>query len=181
MTQPTLPSRRRAEKKNCFPVTVNIRDVVKFYRKTYGTPTKGGCASKVVRAVLNEFNAYVAEQLIKGDRMVLPYNLGCLDVIKKKQQYVIKDGALKTKNLLVDWEHTWEYWKKNPIAAEQKKLLYYTNDHTDSYRYKFRWDKYGCQSVNVYLYSFKPSRLLSRKLADYLQDPDTIKNYAEKC
>lgn len=81
----------------------------------------------------------------------------------------------------VDWPNTWEYWKKNPVAAENKKLIYYINDHSDNFRFKIRWDKYGIKSSKIFTYSFKPSRLLSRKLAAHLLDPETNKNYSERC
>lgn len=134
------------------------------------------------RAVINEFNEYIADRLIKGDRIILPYDLGCMDVIKKKQKYnITDDGKIDVKSLLVDWPKTWDYWKVNEKAAKEKKLLYYTNEHSDNFRYKFRWEKTNFKAKHAKYYSFKPSRLLSRKLAEYILDEETIKTYPELC
>jgi len=123
----------------------------------------------------------MAEKLVEGEKFDLPFRLGTLEVASKKQIYEMEDGKLNTKPLIVDFPSTYEYWKKSPKAAESKKLLYYTNEHTDNYRYKFFWCKKGIKKPEVKYYSFKPSRLLSRKLAAYLLDPDTLKNYADRC
>jgi len=120
--------------------------------------------------------------LLKGDKIELPHRLGSLSVIKKKQRIRLRfDNTIDTKFLIIDWPKTWEYWKKNSEAALKKKLLYYMNDHTDGFRYKFFWDKYGINSEHIRFFSFKPSRLLSRRLPEVLADEDTIKNYAELC
>lgn len=176
-----LPSRRRQGKKNSYKATVNIRDVYVFYSEKYGTPSKGGCKQKEFRGIINEFNRYLADQIIKGEKVVLPFGLGCLEVLKKKQKYIIKDGKLDTKQLLPDWPKTWEYWKTNQKAAAEKKLLFYTNEHTDNYRYKFNWDKYNTNVRGMRNYSFSPSKLLSRRLKEHLLDPESIKNYPDAC
>jgi len=181
MTQPILPSRKRANKKNSYPVAVEIRDVYKFYTKKHGTPLKGGCPSKIFRAVINEFNAWMADELIRGVKFVLPVGMGCLEVVEKRQKFVIVDGELKKDKLPVDWPKTWEYWKTNPKAASEKKLLFYTNEHTNGFKYKPWWDKYNTRIHNLCLYAFKPSRLLSRRLAAHILNPDTVLNYEDRC
>lgn len=104
-----------------------------------------------------------------------------MDVVKLKQKFEFEDGKLNTKLLLVDWNKTWNYWKSNEEAAKKKKLIYFTNEHTDNYRYKFNWDKCSIHMGKARMYSFNPSDLLSDKLGEYLLDPETIKNYPEKC
>ena len=181
MMQQTLPSRRRANKKNQFSPDVKLVDAYKFYKKKYGTPSKTGVTRKLYGEVTKEFNLFVGDRIVKGDRMILPFGLGSLEVLKKKQRYEIIDGKINTKALLVDWSKTYEYWKTNEKARESKKLLYYTGDNGENYRYKFNWDKYGIINRRIRNYSFKATRHLSRKLAAYIHDPDTIKNYYEKC
>lgn len=181
MTHQILPSRRRANKKNQFKTAVKLTDVYKFYCKKYGTASITGVTQHTFSAVIKEFNLYIGDQIIKGDRMILPFGLGTLEVEKKKQRYQVNDGKINTKPLMIDWPSTYEYWKKNEEACKSKKLLYYTNDHSDNYRYKIRWDKYGILANKIRIYSFDATRHLSRRLAAYINDPETDKNYAERC
>lgn len=181
MTQQILPSRKRANKKNQYRPTVTVKDTYRFYTSRYGQKERTGVSLRTFGKVLKEFNKYFADQLILGNRMILPYGLGTLEIMKRKQAYLIIDGKLQTKRLLIDWPSTWEYWKTNQKAKESKKLLYYTNEHSDNYRYKFVWDKYGAKCRGLCYYSFDASRLLSRRLKEYILDPDTPKNYTTKC
>jgi len=181
MTQQILPTRKRLNKKNLFQTDTTVHDYYRFYTKKYGTATKGGTYKKTFRAVINEFNKWMAEKLVKGEKFVPPFRLGTLEVVSMKQRYEVIDGKINTKRLLPDWPSTFEYWKKNEKAVKEKKLLHYTNEHSDNMRYKFFWSKKGVKSREVSYYSFNPSRLLSRKLANYILDSETLKNYAQKC
>lgn len=181
MMQQTLPSRRRANKSNLYKLSTNNVDLYRYYKDKYGTPKKGGCSRKVFSGVIDEFNRYIADRLLEGDRICLPNRMGYIQVMKFKQKYILdRNRKIKTKLLMIDWEKTWEWWKKDPIAAKDKKFTYYVNDHSDGYRYKFVWDKINTNASGIAIFSFKPSRLLSRRLASFVTQDDSIKNYTER-
>lgn len=123
----------------------------------------------------------MSDQLINGDKFDLPFGLGTLEVVSEKQRYKVEEGKLNTKLFQIDWPTTYAYWEKRPEALKEKKLFYYINDHSDGNRYKFYWGKFGVKKRQIRYYSFHPSRLLSRRLAAHILDPDTIKNYSERC
>lgn len=153
----------------------------KAYIKKYGTPSQTGVTLMIYRKVLKEFNSYLMEQIVEGKKIELPCGLGWIEVCRHKPAYKIENGKLDTGNLPVDWKRTKEYWKKDPVAAAAKKVLFHTNEHTDGYRYKIMWQK-KTKTVHVTnYYSLKPARAFSLLLAKYLKDPETPKNYTEKC
>lgn len=151
------------------------------YVKKYGTTSKTGVTPKIYRKVLKEFNMYLVQQIVEGKKVELPCGLGWLEISKHKPAYKIENGKLNTVKLPVDWEKTNAYWKKDSKAAAAKKVLFHTNDHTDGFRYKIYWQKSRATVHVTNYYSLKPARAFSRLLAVYLKDPDTVKNYTEKC
>lgn len=181
MTQQTLPTRRRAGKPNCYKTEVRGHKFYAFFVSKYGTGKKTGVTRDVYAGVITEFMQWVQEELVKGEKFFLPFSLGTLEVEGKDSTfYTDENGKVITKYLRVDWNSTWKFWTKNPEAFAKKKVLYFTNEDTDGTKYRIVWNRTKKTGFKTNNYSFKPNRLLSRKLADYIRDPNTPKNYS-KC
>lgn len=92
----------------------------------------------------------------------IPNDMGTLSITKKKTKSYIDDTGKLRHNFPVDWGKTIKLWKENMEAKERKQLVYHENQHSDGFRYRFKWNKYE----NVYrgvrhlrFFKFIPNRL----------------------
>jgi hypothetical protein len=61
-------------------------------------------------------------------------------------------------------------WKK---TRERGKKIYHMNFHTDGYRFKWRWFVKQARFKFSKYWVFKPSRVTSRKIAEYVLKPNS--------
>lgn len=107
------------------------------------------------------FRDYILET---GERIKLPWGLGTFSITKRKaKKSVIHQGEEKIV-LPIDWQ------KSNKLG----KRIYHLNTHTDGYRYKWAWFPQDARILQPYIWVFKPSRISSRKIAEYLKKPNSI-------
>lgn len=92
----------------------------------------------------------------------IPNSLGMFQITKKQRNI---DTCL-FHNSQIDWENTIKYGKK----------IYHVNEHSDGYRYYFKWFKKGMLR-NINCYRFIPTRENKRKLAYYIKN--RIRDYFE--
>jgi len=85
---------------------------------------------------------------------------------KKSKKYNIVNGEEKI-TLPIDW----------PKTNKAGKKIYLLNAHTDGYRFKWTWISKDARLYQHDIWVFKPSRVSSRKLAEYLKKPNS--NYAQ--
>jgi hypothetical protein len=94
----------------------------------------------------------------------LPYRMGSFNIIKKKIYFKFQD---KNSMGSIDW----------PASIIAKKQVFYTNEHSDGYKYLFMWRRDGSRIVNINKYRFIPCRAVKRKLAYYIKN--RIRDYFE--
>jgi len=87
--------------------------------------------------ITSAFMKFIANKLLDGASVVLPYKMGTIDVIGRKPKVKIVNGEIK--GLSPDWKSTLQLWKDDPEAKTEKRKLYHFNDHTGGIRYKFAW------------------------------------------
>ena len=80
-----------------------------------------------------------------------------------------KDNKLDTSNLIPDWKATKLLWMENPMARENKKLIFHMNEHTEGYWFRFKWDKSIANFRNKIAYSFVPTRNNKKKLIERVE------------
>jgi hypothetical protein len=114
--------------------------------------------------IIYTFNQNFRDHLLEtGDRSKLPWGLGTFSISKKKtRRSIIKDGK-ELIIMAVDWAKTKKAGKK----------IYHLNTHTDNYRYKWKWFNSDARFYQADIWVFKPSRVTSRKLAEYLKRPNS--------
>lgn len=127
----------------------------------------GQVDKKTYLAVVRKFMSFAGGYLlVKGD-MKLPERLGEIQILGRKSKFRIEDGLIK--GLAPDWKATKELWAENPIAKEEKRVLFHFNEETNGIRYKFFWSKHGVIISNKTLYQLRLSRKIKRKLAEMIK------------
>jgi hypothetical protein len=94
----------------------------------------------------------------------LPYRLGSFQIVKKKIYFKYQQRNYKGS---IDW----------PASIAAGKQVFYTNDHTDGYKYLFYWDRTMCRVENNSRYKFIPCRTVKRRLAYYINNK--VRDYLE--
>jgi len=109
------------------------------------------------------YKEIMKEVLEKGRRFKLPFGMGDVCVTKKRLRLFDKH------HLPIDWETT----------KKVGKWVYHMNDHTNNFKFRFRWSKKMCRNTpNIGHYRLVFTRANKRKLAeciksgnyDYIED-----------
>lgn len=138
----------------------NIRDSYKYYKKNSSAPVE----INTYLAISMGFIKFLMSLVMSGDEVVLPAKLGVFRVNGKKQK-IRFDDAGHVKGLSPNWARTKLLWKSSEEARLKKQLVYNTNEHSDSLRYKFLWSKRRSIVENKNLYTLTMTRANKRELA----------------
>lgn len=112
-----------------------------------------------------EFNTQFRDYILEtGDIAKYPFGLGDFSITKKKpKKYKIDPNGVQRVNLPIDWKKT----------KELGKVIYTYNSHTQGFRCRWYWFILIAKFPLSQLFNFKPSRTTSRKLAEYLNKPNS--------
>lgn len=113
--------------------------------------------------IVISYNKSIINRLYDGFKVSLPYNLGQLQIVKKKMYF--KSQLNKRKG--IDWAATNKYGK----------VIHHLNEHTDGYKYLYYWDRKISRVSNCKSYRFVPTRTLKRTLAKLIKTDN--KDYFE--
>lgn len=158
----------------------------KFFKEKYG---RNNISDNEYSKICQEFNQRLSDRIIKESfKFLLPGRLGSLYIRRKAIPFKIKDGKLDTTKLHVDWKATWEYWnKKYPNVSKKdikdiknKKLVFFTNEHTDGDFMEWFWDKYSMNVKNNQSYKFKCVKANRLKLANWIRSEERNNNYIKE-
>jgi hypothetical protein len=114
---------------------------------------------QIIKAFGMAFRDYL---LNTGDRAKLPWGLGSYAVSKKKTKPTVVYNGVEHINLAVDFH-------KTKLLG---KVVYHLNTHTDGYKCKWFWFEQDSRFPDSDIFKFAPERNISRKLAEYLKNPD---------
>lgn len=123
--------------------------------------------------ILKEIHQEIVHKLLyNAESFRMPCGLPSIRVKKFKRKVRFKeDGSIDPKSLAINWKATRELWEKNSKAKEQKKLVYFINDHTDGYSAYIAMEKLSSNVPNLNVYNFVSLRDNDRHLAKILLDP----------
>lgn len=107
---------------------------------------------KEYRKIISDYFKQVLENMYKGYTFYIPFGLGKTYIIKKKI-------GIEVDSLTPDWNLTNKYGK----------LVYHLNEHSNGYRYNFKWDKSACKNKGHQLYRLVFTRGNKRQLAEYIK------------
>lgn len=125
--------------------------------------------SQALSALNEEMWMYMLES---GEPMRLPRGLGHITVYKFKiPTYKMRNGV-KQLNLPIDWQKTRQLWDSDPVAKENKKVVYHFNHHSDGYSYRWGWRKKKAFLHNKEIWNMDMYRVPSRTLVKKIKDPE---------
>lgn len=143
----------------------NTRDSYKLYKKSTLNPID----LKTYITYCHEYNKFLMSKVFEGHEVTLPMKLGTFCITGKKQKISFDENG-KIKGLAPDWVKTKKLWDSNKSAKEKKQIVYHTNSHTDSTRYKIFWSKQKIIIQNKILYSFRLTRDNKRKINSLIKE-----------
>lgn len=165
---------------------------LKVFREEYNK--KFGCAIDVHlhKAILSEFNDFIATSIINGREIKLAYGIGKLYVSKhipKSRLKLVGDDLMivgkyidfgATRKLRREINPTWtdDDWKSLP--KKDRPVVTYSNEHTEGYRYVIQWDKNYAVHRNSSVWAFRAVRGFKRNLAARLKEDNKPTYYEQK-
>lgn len=145
-----------------------VYDAYKHIRKNgwydIGRPLKEHEFYSIVRGV----NDLMAEEIVKGNIIKFPHNMGELELRKYKPEVKIVDGKLKI-GYPVNWDKTIKLWYEDEEARINKTLL----RHEPKYIYHIKYNKYYAMYENQVFYEFEVNRFIKRALVGSINNGKT--------
>ena len=134
----------------------------KYYKKEVDELSIPFVSRKVYGHLCSDFMKFIVSKILSGHIVRLPARIGRIFIRGTKQKIRKKeDGTFK---LPIDWAKTKLLWSKNEKAKLEKRLIYYTNEHTNGYLYSAYWDKKYAILKNKSFYKFKMAREANRTI-----------------
>ena len=145
----------------------NIQTSYKTYRSLCKAEGVVSIDRYVYFALCGEFMLYLSNVLLQGFKIKFPERLGAMQIIGNKQMLITDKGVSHKK---VDWGKTKKLWEKNEKAKEEKKFVYFTNEHSKGYIYKLKWFKNHAVIPNKSIYGFNTSKNFRQKIAEAVRN-----------
>jgi hypothetical protein len=137
---------------------LGIKDAYKLYRSDTTKDEK--VLYDEYRRICYAVNAKIAEKLLCGKQIKLPFNIGRIFIRKVRNNF---------KHLKFDYAH----FNKTGEKA------FHLNIHSNKFHAKWFWEKISCRIPGNKIYSFIPSRDNKRSLSKVMQQPGEYKRYLE--
>lgn len=100
--------------------------------------------------IIYDYFKFIRDQILyESKEFILPCRLGSIQIVKHKPK------NYSGKSLRYDWKS----------MREEGKPMYYLNQHSDFYKYRYYWRKQDCLFTNKGKYMFIASRDNKRTLA----------------
>ncbi len=113
------------------------------------------------KEIIYTYNEMYVDYVLKtGDAIKLPWGFGKISVNKSKQRATRKYNGKTYINLAIDWKRT----------KQEGKYVYHLNHHTHGYKFRWKWFGTSALFFQSDVWNFRPSRVVSRKLTQYLKD-----------
>lgn len=147
--------------------TVCIRDSYTFYKKFYNESIPDcdyRAGLPVYIEIVNGLMQYIMKKVFDGFDVRLGAKLGILMIRGQKIKPVIdKDGEIK--GIAPNWGETKKLQAIDPIAKENKTIVYCFNEHSNGIKYRLLWNQEGVIIENKTLYGMSFSRWNRRELS----------------
>ena len=118
--------------------------------------------------IANHFMKFLVEKLFTTGSIIIPERLGKIEIFGKKVRLKIEDGEIK--GLAPDWAETKKLWEEDPVAKENKQLVYHFNEETNGVRYRFSWSKNRVLVSNKTYYNLIMTRGNKRSLSKLIKE-----------
>ncbi len=140
--------------------TTNLKDSYTFYRNHYKTGIPN-CDYRtglpIYMLIVGGLMKFMFKKVFAGFDIRLGAGLGVLGIRGKKIEiFIDKDGNVK--GVAPNWGETKKLQARDPIAKENRTIVYCTNEHSNGIRYSFFWSKEGVIIENKSLYHMSISK-----------------------
>lgn len=134
-----------------------VMDFYKFYLTQIERETVYDVEYKIYRQIVEDYFRYIVEQIMDNSReFKLPCRLGNLSIVKRQPK------NFDNKSLRIDYHE----------SKIQGKAVYFINEHSDYYKYRFYWSKKDCLLANKTKYQFVATRFNKRRLAQIIKNKE---------
>lgn len=89
--------------------SLGVYDSYKWIRKRKWLDIGRPLTEHEFYSIIRRVNNYLADELVNGNDVTLPCNMGRLEIRKSKPNIRFKDGKVKT-DLPIDWDRTLKLW-----------------------------------------------------------------------
>ena len=110
----------------------------------------------IIYSFNESFRDYILET---GEKIKLPFGLGEFSINKKKRKKIKVSNGQEYVNLPIDWQKT----------KQKHKIIYNFNFHTEGFFFGWIWFKKTARFKHFPLWNFKPTRVTSRLICEYLK------------
>lgn len=156
---------KRGSKEHHISHCYGVRDAWKWVRKNKWVSLNNlKCSSSLYAEVVNTTNKILAEMLLEGHEIVLPYQLGSLRIIGVPAQLKMRNGVLRN-NYRVDWKKTLDYWYQDSQAKDEKRLI----KRIQKNLYSIHYNKSRASYRNQRYYMFRANRGLVRQFGNRIR------------
>lgn len=134
-----------------------VIDFYEFYLSYIERDTVYDVEYKVYRQIVEDYFRYIVEEVMEKSReFKLPCRLGNLSIVKRQPK------NFDNKSLRIDYHE----------SKIQGKSVYFINEHSNYYKFRFLWSKKDCLLINKTRYQFVASRANKRKLAQIIKNKE---------
>lgn len=137
------------------------------YKKLISKNSNYKISSQQFSQIINAIHGLFIQNLINGEDVKLPQNMGTLEVRKKISNVQIKEGKIKI-NYPVDWQATLKLWYEDEEARLNKTVVRVESKEVFRVFYNRTTAKY----TNKAFYQFKTARSLKLKLKQTIKEGD---------
>lgn len=132
-----------------------IIDFYQFYKSNIEQDTVYDIDYKVYRQIIEDYFRFIAEEVIERSKeFKLPCRLGYLSIVKRQPKH------FDNNSLRIDYHE----------SAVQGKAVYFINEHSNYYKYRYYWSKKESLLTNKTRYQFIATRANKRRLAQIIKN-----------
>ena len=156
--------KRHHESKNSW----KINDAYRWQREKGWKNVPKDITEKEYFKIVKTVNAHLADDLLKGFEVVLPFRMGSL--VPEKFNWTWRNGSVQKRGHgPIDWNATIKLWHEDDEAHENRTLVRF-----DTYRMKFsiHYDKTHAHYHNRHYFEWLTNRTLKGRLKDKINEDE---------
>lgn len=145
--------------------SIGVYDAYKYIRKNKWFDIGRPVTEHEFYTIIRQVNNLLAENLLKGEDIVLPHRLGTIELRKFDTRISICDGKLVT-NLPIDWDRTLKLWAEDDESYNNRILIRMEEKET----FKVFYNKRTANYINKSFYTFEVNRDLKKRLKQRIKN-----------
>lgn len=151
---------KRGSKPHRIPHCLGSRDAWKWVRKNKWKALGGKpCEQSMYEEIIRTMNQILAEKLLEGHEVVLPYQMGSLHISSSKPRVRVVNGKIET-TYRTDWKKTLRLLYEDRDARDSHQRVRRVNNRV----YILKYSKRGAVYKYRKSYSFRPNRSMMRRI-----------------